>query len=192
MSVVMDRGMPRHKINVDEYYRMAEEGLLAPDARVELIEGEIIPMPPIGPVHASHTSYIARQLHEAIGRRAGLRTQNPLRLSEYTEAEPDVVLTVGLENDYFHRHPTASDTLLVIEVSNSTLRYDKGTKLPLYARCGVPEVWIVNVPAGCIEMYRKPHGSRYKDESCIETAIPISIEKLPGVEIDLHEIFENG
>jgi Uma2 family endonuclease len=190
MSVVMDRVMPRHKITVDEYYRMAEEGLLAPDARVELIEGEIIPMPPIGTVHAARTTYITRQLFRALGEHVGIRTQNPMRLSEHTETEPDVVLTVAMEDEFLHRHPTPPDTLLVIEVSHSTLRYDKETKLPLYAKSGVPEVWIVNIPGQCIDVYRRPHGNRYELESRILSAQPLTMERLPGVEIDLSKVFE--
>jgi Uma2 family endonuclease len=192
MSVVMDRGMPRQKINVDEYYRMAEDGRLAPDARVELIEGEIIAMPPIGPKHASSTTYITRTLSRVVGDRAGVRSQNPLRLSEQTETEPDVVLTKKREDEYSERHPTPSDALLVIEVSNSTLRYDKGTKLPLYARYGISEVWIVNVPGKCVEMYRKPRGKRYEVELRIDKAAPLEIERLPGIPIDLAKLFDSA
>jgi Uma2 family endonuclease len=186
----MDRGMPRHKINVDEYYRMAEEGLLAPDARVELIEGEIIDMVPIGTAHAARVTYLDRMLQEALGRRANIRVQNSLRLSSYSEVQPDIVIALERDDDYEYKHPYAADTLLVVEVSDSSLAEDKRVKVPLYAKHGVPEVWIVDVQRGRLEIYRDVKSGRYESVLAVEQATPLTIQLFPEIPLNLPKLFE--
>jgi Uma2 family endonuclease len=122
---------------VADYYRMAEVGILAPDARVELIDGEIIDMPPPGSSHAGTVDYLLSVLGTAARDRANLRVQSPVRLSEYSEPQPDLALL----------RPRAEDVLLIVEVAANSLRFDRKKKVPLYARHGIPEVWLLGVAA---------------------------------------------
>jgi Uma2 family endonuclease len=140
MSARTEDWLPRHRLNVDDYYRMAAAGVLARDARVELIEGEIIDMAPIGSRHSGTVSLLARRLAAAIGESAIVATQSPLRLSQLSESQPDLLLLKPRADFYRQSHPEPADVLLLIEVCESSLRYDQQVKLPLYARHGVAEV----------------------------------------------------
>jgi Uma2 family endonuclease len=175
----------RHRITVDEYYRMAEVGLLAPDARVELIEGEIIDMAPIGTDHASAVNRLTRLLVVAVGDKGMVQIQGPARLDRYSEPEPDVAVFAPREDFYRHARPTLAETLLVIEVSDSTLRYDRDVKVPLYARHGIPEVWVVDLQNAELRCYRSPEGERYVDESVTPKPGIVDLGALPGVKVDL-------
>src|SRR5688572_15958278 len=128
MSVAMEEWPSRHRITVDQYHRMAEEGLLAPDARVELIEGEIVDMPPIGSRHAAAVSQLGKILYAAVGDSAIVWCQSSIRLGDLSEPQPDFAVLACREDLYRERHPAAADVLLAIEVSDSTLRYDLQTK----------------------------------------------------------------
>lgn len=185
MSTAMESWVPRHRITVDEYYRMAEVGLLAPDARVELIEGEIIDMVSIGPPHCGNVDRLNHLLTSAVGKRAIVRVQSVVRLSRFTEPQPDFVLLRPREDFYGSRHPAAEDTFLIIEISESSLRYDLEIKVALYARHGVPEVWIVDVKGKRLRRYRRPEGGAYLDSDVLEHACTIEPELLPGAGIDL-------
>src|ERR1700730_6270285 len=133
MSAVMTDWIPRHRIMVNEYYRMAEVGILPPDARVELIEGEIIDMAPIGSGHGGTVTQIVELLRDAARGRAQLLVQSALRLSDISEPEPDFALVKPRADFYKKKHPGPDDTFLIIEVSESSLRYDLQIKAPLYA-----------------------------------------------------------
>ncbi|HZZ62998.1 MAG TPA: Uma2 family endonuclease [Roseiarcus sp.] len=153
----------RHRLDVGAYYRMAEAGILTPNDRVELIGGEIFDMVPIGSAHAGKTNRLNRLFARAAADGlAVVSVQSPLRLDAYNEPEPDLMLLKPREDDYQGRHPSAADVLLLVEVSETSLVYDRGTKLPLYARFGVPEVWIVDLEGAAIEVYRKPTGGVYE------------------------------
>ena len=179
----------RHRITVDHYYRMAEAGLFEEDARVELIEGEIVDMPPIGSRHAGKASRVADLLAEDIGGRTIVRTQWPVRLSDDLEVQPDITV-VKLRDDYYEsRHPTAADVLLLIEVSDATLRHDRDFKARLYARCGIPELWIVDLQADLIHFHGVPVAGRYTAVSSSATPGVVGIAALPGVDFDLGTLF---
>jgi len=165
MSTQMESWLPRHRITVDEYYRMAQVGLLARDARVELIEGEVFDMAPIGSRHGGIVSRLGYLLSHAIGDRAILRVQLPVRLSRSSEPQPDLALVRWRSDFYSEQHPSASETLLVIEVSETTLRYDQRIKVPLYARDGVPEVWIIDLEHAQMHLFRSSEGEKYGDAS---------------------------
>ena len=175
----------RHRLTVDEYHRMAETGVLAPDARVELIEGEIIDMAPIGTRHGSAVLRLTHLLNRACGDQAILSVQGALRLSPRSEPEPDLMLLRPRADYYAAAHPGPADVLLLIEVSDSTARYDREIKLPLYARHGVAEVWIVDLEAGVLRCHSRPQGGAYADTA--ETGTPGSLTPLalPGVAIDM-------
>lgn len=177
--------LQRHRLTVDEYYRMAEVGVLAPEARVELIDGEIIDMAPQKSRHASVVNELMRRLVRSVGDRALVTCQTPLRLSQRSEPEPDLMLLRPRADGYAQSHPTAADVLLLIEVADSSARYDRQIKLPLYARHGVAEVWIVDLEAGVLRRQRQPAGESYAeaDESATPAATPLP--GLAGIAIDL-------
>ena len=174
----------RHRLTVAEYYRMAETGVLAPDARVELIDGEIVDMAPIGSRHGSTVKRLLYLLTEGVGAEAIVAVQDPVRLGDRSEPQPDLMLLVPREDFYASAHPVAADVLLLVEVSDSTARYDRIIKLALYARHGVQEVWIVDLDNRLMRVCRNPVGDAYTDLT--ETATPglLSPQALPGVAID--------
>jgi Uma2 family endonuclease len=175
----------RHRLSVEEYHRMAESGVLAPDARVELIDGEVMDMAPIGSRHASVVKRLNALLVQAVGARAVVSVQDPIRLGLRSEPQPDLALLAPRADFYAGALPGAADTLLVIEVADSTSAYDRQIKAPLYARHGVPELWIVDLDASLMRFFRAPQGERYTDITASETPGPTAVGRLPGVSIDL-------
>lgn len=189
MSTVADDWFPKHRINVDEYYRMAEVGLLARDARVELIQGEVIDMAPIGSRHAATVDALTQRLSGTLKQHAIVGVQRPIRLSAHSEPQPDLVLLKPRADFYSTIHPTASDVLLLIEVSDTTLRYDRDIKVPLYARHGIPEVWLIDVSGKQGWCMRKPVEGSYT--SLVELSSgSINLAELPQVSIDLADILK--
>jgi Uma2 family endonuclease len=185
MNSLMESWPRKHRITVDEYYRMAEVGLLAPDARVELIEGEIIDMAPIGTDHGSVVSELARLFILAAGDRARVHIQSAVRLDRASEPQPDLAVLVPRMDKYRHVHPVPADILLLIEVSDSTLRYDRDMKVPLYARHGIPEAWIVDLQNNVLRWYREPQGGVYLEQGEIREPGTLSPGALPDISVDL-------
>lgn len=146
---------------VAEYYKMAEVGILAPDARVELINGEIIEMSPIKSNHAGHVRRINSLLNGILQQKVIVDGQNPLHINDRSEPQPDIMVLKLLPDFYTTRHPKPEDVYLLIEVADTSVRYDRDVKLPLYAQAGVAEVWIVNLKKRCIEQYRQPKNGSY-------------------------------
>lgn len=151
-------------INVDEYYKMAEVGILKPGDRVELIHGEIYEMSPVGSKHASVVKRLARVLNELFSSQAVIGIQDPVRLDLQNEPEPDISILRHRSDDYASKHPEPNDVLAIIEVSDSTINYDREVKKPLYASCGIPVYWIIDVKNGLIEVYLNPDGSTYSEQ----------------------------
>jgi Uma2 family endonuclease len=180
--------IPRHRLTVDEYYRMAELGILAPDARVELIEGEIIDMTPQGSRHADIVARIMRRIVVAVGDAAVVRCQLPLRLSNRSEPEPDFTIVKERGAHYAAAHPTANDVLLLIEIAHTSFRYDRYVKAPLYARHGIAEVWVIEIEAGRVHVFRAPRDGNYTDISSVERPDELSPIALPLVRLDLSGI----
>lgn len=189
MNSLMASLPQKHLISVDEYYRMAEVGLLAPDARVELIEGEIIDMPPIGTDHAGVVSLLVHLLVPAVGARAVVQPQAGVRLDPRSEPQPDLALLAPRADFYRHQHPAPGDVLLLVEVSDSTLRYDLGVKVPLYARHGIPEVWIVDLQHDELHVFGTPQGGQYLDHRIVRKPGVAGVAALPGIEFDLSRLF---
>lgn len=142
---------------------MGEKGVFAPDARLELIEGEIVEMAPIGSPHAGRVNMLNRLLSRRVGDRAVVSVQNPLIAGERSVPQPDLALLVPRSDAYTDSHPTAADVLLVVEVSDTTLAFDLGAKLALYARSGIPEVWIVDVGGRAVRAFREPVAGGYRE-----------------------------
>ena len=154
---------PRRRLfTVDEYYAMADAGILTRDERVELVDGEIITMAPIGNEHAASVdtgTYLFAPL--MVAERATIRVQSHLRLDVHCQPEPDLMLLKWRDDFYRHQAPGAEDVLLLIEVSDSSLSYDRSVKLALYARFDIQEVWIANIPDRVIEVYTDPADGEY-------------------------------
>lgn len=179
----------RLKLTVAQYRLMGERGILRPDQRVELIDGEIIEMAPIGPPHAGILNRLNRRLVGLCEGRAVISPQHPLELDHYSEPQPDICLLRWRESFYADRHPTAADVLLLIEISDSTLRYDRGTKLALYARTGVQRYWIVDVHDPAIVVFGDPAADGYRSECRFRAGERIALgPELPGLQVDVAEI----
>jgi Uma2 family endonuclease len=144
-----------------DYHKMAEAGLFAPNERVELLKGEIRTMSPAGSLHVSFVSRLLLLFAPLLGNVYQINVQSPIWLSDESEPEPDIVLYRARPDFYAHELPTPADIVLIVEVSDTTLRYDRVEKLPLYAMAGVPEVWIVDVNAPLIEQYHTPVAGIY-------------------------------
>ncbi|HUN72757.1 MAG TPA: Uma2 family endonuclease [Steroidobacteraceae bacterium] len=179
---------PPHRITVDEYYDMARTGLIARDARVELIEGEVVRMAPIGDRHCRAVEELCERLQQAVIGRARIRCQMPVRLGDYSEPEPDIVVMRRRTGPHDRAHPSATDVFLIVEISDSSLRYDLDTKVPLYAGYGVPEVWVIDLQNRRLHLYRSPANGCYEHATstpdCRLTAIP----GISGATIDLSEV----
>jgi|ERR1041385_252797 Uma2 family endonuclease len=146
---------------VADYYRMMYAGILKRDDRVELIKGEIVAMSPIGSRHAGCVNKLLRLLQRAFSADAIVAIQNPLHLSDYSEPQPDVSVLRARDDFYTRSHPTAADALLLIEVADASLMFDRGTKLPLYARSGIAEAWLVDLSNEVVEVHTLPGGEGY-------------------------------
>ena len=178
----------KRKFTVAEYYRMAEVGVLGRDERIELIEGEIIVMAPIGPLHAGDILRSIRLFSRRDDDRFTVQIQNPLRLDDGSEPEPDLMLLRPREDDYTTAHPTPADTLLVIETSDSSLAYDREVKIPLYARAGVPQTLIKNLPGDCIESFDQPGPAGYARHTVFRRGEKISPAALPDLELAVSDL----
>ncbi len=187
MAVQPSRGL----LTVDAYYRLAESGALRDDAHVELIEGKLVEMPPISPEHANSVDTVADLLRERVGRRARIRVQNPLRLSARTEVQPDVAV-VRLPQDrgqlYGEAHPTAADTILVVEIASTSLAFDLGGKALLYARHGVPELWVIDLVGCRVIVHREPTPAGYISVERLERDAAISVLAWPDAQVTIDEL----
>jgi Uma2 family endonuclease len=149
----------KHLFSIEEYYKMVDAGIFTEDDRVELIEGEVVEMSPIGSRHAACVKRLNALLSRLSGVRFIVSVQDPIRLSERSEPEPDLALLKRREDFYAERHPHPEDVLLLAEVADTSIEYDRSVKLPLYARSGIPEVWILDPDSGTVEVHAGPNPS---------------------------------
>jgi Uma2 family endonuclease len=189
MSIASDTWPRRHLINVEEYYRMAEAGVLAPDARVELIEGEIIDMPPIGSNHAGVVNFLMRKFVVGVGERSVVTVQQPLHLGDRSEPQPDLMLLKPRADIYRSSLPTAADVLLLVEVGDNTLRFDRGEKASLYARHEIAELWVVDLPHHQVHRLQEPAGGKYGASESLSAPALLAPSALPELRIDLSALF---
>lgn len=176
----------RFRFTVDDYYRMAEAGILHEDDRVELIEGEIVHMAPIGPRHAASVERLAEALRRALpAATMSIRTQNPLRLSRESEPQPDVVVVRHRDDFYADAHPVPEDVLLVVEVADSSLVFDRETKLPLYAAAGVPEVWLLDLTTDRLEVFLGPSASGYESRATFSRGDRVAPRSAPDARVEI-------
>lgn len=186
-----DRMHSPYRFSVEQYYRMAEVGVLAPEARTELIEGEICDMPPIGCRHSATVAWLHRQLSSIVGDRAWVVEQYPLRLSRHTEPQPDLMVLRSRRGLYSDAHPTARDALLVIEVSDSSWLYDREIKMPLYAAYGVRDAWLVDLGVKELNCYGSPHGGAFVEQTATAAPGMLAVPSL-DVRVDLTRLFSFG
>jgi Uma2 family endonuclease len=179
----------RHSYTVADFERMGEAGIFAPEDRVELVGGEVVDMAPIGSRHAAIVSLVAERLAEAVGRSAIVRVQSPLIVDDETYVEPDLVVLVRREDYYRADHPRPADVLLIVEVAETSLAYDRDVKLPLYARAGIPQVWLVDVTGTVLTVFGEPAGDRYQAVAATGAPAAMSLAALPGTTVDLTGLF---
>jgi Uma2 family endonuclease len=191
IAVMQSDLVRRHRLTVEEYFRMAEVGLLAPEARVELIEGEIFDMPPIGNLHGGLTAWLHRRLLRDLGEKISVWDQVTLPLGRLSAPEPDLVILKYRKDEYKNKRPSPDDVLLIVEVSQSSLHHDRQVKVPLYARHGIPEVWIVDVASSLIHFFHTLEGGHYAHTSSTPSPGPVSANALAGATVDLTGLFED-
>jgi len=180
MSVSTTARPPQtRRFTVSEYHRMAEAGILGEDDRVELIDGQIYVMSPIGSQHAACVNHLSRLFILGVHDQAVVHIQNPILLTPNSEPEPDVALLAPRDDAYAARHPRPDEVMLIVEVSGSSLAFDQTTKLPLYAQSGIPEVWIVALQEDQLHIHREPSASGYAEHAIRERGDTLTVHALP-------------
>jgi len=169
---------------------MAEAGVLRPDARVELLDGRIIDMSPIGPFHGEVTTHLTEIFAAASKGRWRTRVQNSVRLDEHSEPQPDLVLAKPIAETYRKRHPQPEEVFLLVEVADSSLETDQADKLPAYGRAGIPEVWIVNLKEETIEVYREPNFTGYGTKAVLHPGAQAAPQAFPDALVNVTELLK--
>ncbi|MBM4443187.1 MAG: Uma2 family endonuclease [Candidatus Rokubacteria bacterium] len=188
MAIEAER--PRRLFTVDEYHRMADAGVFGPDERVELIEGEIIQMSPIGPRHAGCVINLTRMLITRLADRAVVSPQgNPVVIRPRSEPQPDALVLRSRAVSYSRAHPTPDDVLLAVEVSDTTTRFDRIVKARLYARAGIAEYWLVDVGTECIDVFRSPTGEAYAETTRAGRGAVVAPLAFPEVTLAVDDLF---
>ncbi len=188
MSAILEYPQ-KHPISAEEYLRMGEAGVFAPEARLELIEGEIVEMAPIGSPHAGCVNKLAELFFQRAGRHALVSVQHPVIVSGQSVPQPDLALLQRRDDYYSGSHPRASEVLLVVEVADTTLAFDLATKVPLYGRCGIAEAWVVDVNARVIHVFREPGAAGYGTTLIVKPGDNVACVAVPEVSLEVGELF---
>lgn len=149
------------KFSTDAYHQLVEYGLLPAEARVELLEGEIIEMSPINSPHSGTINRLQKYLEKMLGDLYVISSQNPIQIDPFSEPQPDLAVLQWRDDFYFDKHPVPEEVIFLVEIADSTLEKDRTIKLPIYAKVNIPEVWIVNLKAKQLEVYTLPKDSNY-------------------------------
>lgn len=181
-------GVRKHLTDINEWQRLGEANIFPPDSRLELIEGEILEMAPIGCNHSGHVIRLTHFLAALVFGKAILSVQNPLQLGDLSEPEPDFMLLKPNDDFYCSLHPNADDVLLLIEVADSSLSFDQNQKLHLYARYSIPEYWLMNLNDSCLEVYRQPHGDCYGEKTTLRAGDTVTLSQLEQISINIADI----
>lgn len=184
----MSRQLAKHWISVDEYERMGRAGVFTPDERLELFEGEIYEMTPIGSPHAACVKFLNTLLNRLFSGRMLVGVQDPIRLDDFSEPQLDITLLRWRDDFYKNSHPTPADVLLVIEVADSTVESDRSYKMPLYAKAGITEVWLVNLPDETIELYAEPIDGIYQLSKTFERDAKLQAHTLADLRVNAADI----
>ena len=188
LGSAMSAQAQRLQFTVTDYHRMLDAGILAEDDRVELVEGEILRMAPVGSRHAAHVKRLNRLLNRELGDRAIVAVQDPIYVNDFSEPEPDLSILRPRRDFYERAHPGPEDVLWLVEVSNSSLQLDREVKLPLYARHRIPELWVVNVPETVVQVFRSPRDGEYRERSEARHGEAISPQAFPELKLRVDEI----
>ncbi len=189
IDILRRHRVPRHRLTLADYHRLGEAGIIGEDDRVELLEGQLVDMSPIGPRHALAVDTLPELLFKSVAGRAGIRVQNPIELDGGTEPQPDIALVRRPWQGYPNTHPRRGDIYLLVEVADTSLEIDRGAKLELYARAGIPEFWLVDLTADCVLVHRDPGDGRYGSITRIERSATLQVEALPEVTIPAVPLF---
>jgi Uma2 family endonuclease len=176
------------RFTVDEYHAMGAAGVIGPSERVELLDGEILTMPPISPRHTGDVNRLTHLLITRFGSRAVVQVQNPVRLDDYSEPEPDIALLRPRDDFYASAHARPQDVLALLEVAETSLRYDAGKKLRAYARRGIPEYWIVDLRGERIVVHREPAQTEYAVEGSASRGETLAFEAFPSDVLRVDEL----
>jgi Uma2 family endonuclease len=187
----MDASIAVRRLSVQDYHQMAESGILQPDERIELLEGQIIQMAAKGTAHSAAVTRIERLLRNRLGERVLLRFQDPVRLNDYSEPEPDVAVVQPNTLFYEDHHPIPSEVFLLIEVSDTTLKFDREVKSPAYARSGIAEYWVLDVKARKLHVYRVPGTDGYQSEAILSEELTVAPLAFPDCVITVREMLRS-
>jgi Uma2 family endonuclease len=182
----------KHRFNAREYYQMAKAGVLKPDAQVELLDGEILGMSPIGPFHGGVVNHLGHLFHLLAHGRWVVSIQNPLHLDEHSEPQPDLMLLKPAADNYKTRHPGPEQVLLLIEVADTSLEFDREKKLPAYGRAGIDESWLVNLEEETIEVYREPQLAGYHSITILRAGAQARPLAFPDAEVDVADLMKRA
>ncbi len=177
------------RFTVDEYYLLAEAGAFPEGVHTELIEGEIIEMPPSSPEHSAHISAVTDMLYEKLTPKHRVRCQLGVRFSEITEPEPDLAVVKARADKYSRSHPAAADTLLLIEISFATLKYDIERKAGVYAKAGVPEYWVLDLKARRLHVFTGPTADGWRHHTILTPREQVQSSTVPELKLKVSELF---
>lgn len=180
--------LKRRRFTVDDYHRMAEVGILTEDDRVELLDGEIVEMTPIGSDHAGHVKRLNALFTSRLGARIVMSVQDPVGLSRHSEPQPDVALLRPRADFYARSHPRPEDVLLLIEVADTSVETDRRIKVPLYAKAGLGEVWLIDLGAERVEVYREPAAEGYREVRVLARGQGIRPQAFPDLTLSVDDL----
>ena len=180
--------LQKHFFTVDEYYLMAQGGVFAQDDRIELIEGEVIEMSPIGKRHSGCVNRLNKLLNRSVGERAIVSVQNPISIDEFSEPQPDLAILTPRADFYSNSHPTPADVLIVVEIADTSVDYDRGVKLPLYARAGIPEAWLIVLLKDVIEVHSEPKDGKYQRVQRLKRGKTIVSSSVAGLSVKVDDV----
>jgi len=178
----------RRAFTVDEYHRMAQAGIFSEDDRVELLQGEIVTMAPIGSRHQACVDRLTGLLSLQVAKRAVVRVQGPVRLDEHSEPQPDVALLNVRADYYAQAHPRPEDVLLVVEVAETSAEADRDIKVPLYARAGIAEVWLVDLSGESIEVFQRVSPQGYQEVRRVRRGDRLTPRAIPDLDLAVHDL----
>lgn len=180
------------RLTVQEYHRMAEAGIFHPTERIELLNGQIIKMAAKGTAHTAAISRTSELLRERLQNRILIRLQDPVQLDDYSEPEPDLAIVLPDPAFYEDHHPTPSEIFLIIEVADSSLRYDRELKAPTYGRSNILEYWVLDVNDRRLYVYRSPSTAGYQIEQTLSEEDTISPVAFPDCAIKVRELLRSN
>jgi len=186
----MKGAIARRLLTRADFHRMGTAGILTEDDRVELLNGELIEMTPIGPRHAAAVRRLDRLFNRRLGALAVISVQNPIALGEYSEPQPDVAVLRPRADEYRTEHPAPRDVLLIVEVMDSSRDFDRGEKLQSYARAGIREIWLLDLAAETLDVNRQPAGTTYRSSAQLTRGQRVQIAALPGRWFRLADILD--